>query len=282
MKTTFITKYTKKFCTVAGLLLAAASTFAGSFTLPATTSGPGKIDLGFYAGGSSVVITATGQISLLAGSGFDTFADGSLVNPINPVGELANYDYVNAGATGYPTTFGGDGINHYPGGGANFDINAGTFTLGSAISTDTTNPNTIRFGAVVGTFNPNPAQSDWFLIGTGKTVVVPAGGANLYIAVSDTSSDNNAGDYTCNVEPDHQDCETQLANANQKIQDLTLPLQVLTADFRLTFKDPNFQIRGTTDVEKMQNLVNAILDLPKGQQQKLYRSLGGKKSGRDD
>jgi hypothetical protein len=70
-----------------------------------------------------------------------------------------------------------------------------------------------------------------------------------------------------------QDCAAELAAANQKIHDLTLPLEVLTAEFRLKFKDPHFQIRGETDVEKMQNLIGAILDLPKGQQQKIYRDL---------
>ncbi|NOS71350.1 MAG: PEP-CTERM sorting domain-containing protein [Verrucomicrobia bacterium] len=199
MNATKITKYSKSVWCISALLFAASSAFATGFTLPATTTGPGKIDLGFFSGGTVLSVTASGQISLLDGSGFNTFADGSLVNPINPVGDLANYGYVNAGASGYPTTFGGDGINHYTGGGLNYDVNLGAFGLAGAQSTDTTNPNTIRLGAVVGTFSASPLFTDWFYIGTGATIVVPGGGANLYVAVNDTTYPNNSGSYDCNI-----------------------------------------------------------------------------------
>lgn len=197
MNATNLNNYIKILSCIAGLLIAAVNSFALSFGVPATTTGPGKIDLGFFSGGTVLSVTASGQISLI--TGWDTFADGSLVNPINPVGDLANYGYVNASASGYPTSFGGDGINHYAGGGANYDVNAGAFGLTGASSTDTTNPNTIRFGAVVGTFNASPSSTDWFYIGTGTTVVVPVGGANLYIAINDTTYENNTGDYIANV-----------------------------------------------------------------------------------
>lgn len=72
-------------------------------------------------------------------------------------------------------------------------------------------------------------------------------------------------------------CKNALAAANQNIGDLVLPLQVLTLDFRKTFNDPTFEIRGATPVEQMQNLVSEILDLPRGQQQQLYIDLGGHK-----
>ena len=72
-------------------------------------------------------------------------------------------------------------------------------------------------------------------------------------------------------------CKNALAAANQNIQDLVIPLQVLTLDFRTTFKDSTFQIRGATPVEQMQNLVSEILDLPRGQQQRLFIELGGHK-----
>ncbi len=78
--------------------------------------------------------------------------------------------------------------------------------------------------------------------------------------------------------------QAQLVVANQKIQDLqnenlglVLPLHVLTEEYRVTFKDPGFQIRGGTSVEQMQNFVSEVLDLPRGQQQNLFIKLGGHK-----
>jgi predicted nucleic acid-binding Zn-ribbon protein len=79
-------------------------------------------------------------------------------------------------------------------------------------------------------------------------------------------------------------CNNALAAANQtiqslqtEIQDLVLPLQLLTLTFRDTFQDPQFQIRGTNTVEQMQNLIVEILDLPRGQQQELFQKLSGDK-----
>lgn len=179
-----------------GLSVIVSGAFATSFTLPATTTGALKIDLGLYSGGTVLTVTASGQISLI--SGWDTFADVSLVHPINAVGGLANYGYANAGASGYPTANGGDGINHFSGGGANYDINAGSYGLAGAHTTDTTDINAIRFGSVVGTFLSSPTFSDWFFIGTSRTVTVPVGGAHLYVAVHDTTYPNNSGSYSGN------------------------------------------------------------------------------------
>jgi hypothetical protein len=78
--------------------------------------------------------------------------------------------------------------------------------------------------------------------------------------------------------------QAQLVVANQNIQDLQnenigllLPLHVLTEEYRVTFKDPSFQIRGGTSVEQMQNFVSEVLDLPRGQQQNLFIKLGGQR-----
>src|SRR5690349_6723755 len=78
-----------------------------NFSVPGTTSGPGKIDLGFYSGGSTLSLQVSGQVSLI--SGWLCYADGSLSSPVTAAG----YGYANVGASGYPTLFGGDGINHY-------------------------------------------------------------------------------------------------------------------------------------------------------------------------
>ncbi len=79
-------------------------------------------------------------------------------------------------------------------------------------------------------------------------------------------------------------CSNTLATANETIQDLQsdildllLPIHLLTQEFRMTFNDPHFRIRGVTAVDQMQNLVAEILDLPRGQQQQLFIGLGGHK-----
>src|SRR5262249_17642927 len=105
--------------------------------------------------------------------------------------------YANTGATNYPTAFGGDGINHFPGGGANYDAlgGASAFAFAGKLTTDTTDPDAIRFGTVVGTFADNPAREDWFSVGSGTTQQVPDGGRHLYLAVLDTFAGNNFGSY---------------------------------------------------------------------------------------
>src|SRR5438067_2798 len=84
----------------------------------------------------------------------------------------------NVGATNYPIVNGGDGINHFPGGGANYDNApappAGPYAFAGAQTTDTTSPLAILFGTVVGTFTNTPTRADWFRIGTGGTFTVPA------------------------------------------------------------------------------------------------------------
>ena len=100
----------------------------------------------------------------------------------------------------YPTVAGGDGINHYPGGGTNW---TGTqWTELSVQSTDTLNPGTIRFGTLVGTFSPTPSAADWFVIGRDRIVTAPSTGAHLYAAVLDCAAGchtDNFGRYTVTV-----------------------------------------------------------------------------------
>ncbi|MBI3879966.1 MAG: hypothetical protein HY301_07855 [Verrucomicrobia bacterium] len=165
-----------------------------NFTLGATRADTNRLDLGAYAGGTVLEIAMTGIINL-TGQTWKTHPDGSLINFVTDVG----YGYANAGATNYPTSFGGDGMNHFPGGGANYnqpDSSSNAFAFAGALTTDTTNPATIRYGSVVGTFTNAPARSDWFFIGYSNQVTVPPGGAHLYVAVVDVYYPNNSGQYT--------------------------------------------------------------------------------------
>lgn len=130
---------------------------AASFDLPGTTAADSKLDMGFFAGGDVLNISVSGTILLepLQYGLYETNPDGSLAAPVTD----PNYLYANVGATGYPTVGGGDGINHYPGGGMNYDWESATvYGFAGKATTDTTDPATIRFGCVVATFLNDPSQ----------------------------------------------------------------------------------------------------------------------------
>ena len=168
---------------------------AQTFSVPATTTLAGKIDLGLLAPNAQVRVSATGSIELYSPNQYLTFADGSLAAPL--VSGAITWTAENGP---YPTVAGGDGINHYPGGGTNW---TGTqWTELGAQSTDTLNPGTIRFGTLVGTFSPTPSAADWFVIGRDRIVTAPSTGAHLYAAVLDCAAGchtDNFGRYTVTV-----------------------------------------------------------------------------------
>jgi hypothetical protein len=173
-----------------------------SFTLDANTSDINKLDLGIFASGTSLDVNLSGTISLGASSSFHP--DGSLAVPFSG----GVYPYAIAGTSGYPTQFGGDGINHFAGGGLNYDVfaigaNINPFGIAGKETTDTQDADTIRFGSVIGTFSQNPSRNDWFFIGLGRILTVPEGGSNLYVAVNDTYYPNDTGAYsgTVNIVP---------------------------------------------------------------------------------
>ncbi len=171
---------------------------AGGVVLPLTV-GPGPVggtaadDLGFFPGGTSITITVGGHGGL-CNCGFPVNPDGSLNGT-----PASQYAYAVQGATGYPTANGGDGTNHFPGGGENYDPNNKVYGFAGKQTTDTTDPAAIRLGALVGTFKSQPTNLDWFVIGYGKTLAVPAGGADLYVAVNDSYNPDNIGSYSVDV-----------------------------------------------------------------------------------
>ncbi len=159
---------------------------AGSF--PLTTGASNKLDLGFFSAGAAVTLGLTGQ--------------GDLVSSqlqVRPNGELAAlasgvYTFCNPGSA-YPNFNGGDGINHFPGGGANYDASGSGYPFAGKLTTNTLDSAAIRLGAVVGTFSATPGRADWFFIGYEKTITIPDGGAHLYLAVNDTVPGDNHGAY---------------------------------------------------------------------------------------
>jgi hypothetical protein len=173
---------------------------AASFTLDAQTSDINKLDLGMFASGTQLDVKLFGTVSLASSSSFNP--DGSMAIPFSE----DIYPYAIAGTSGYPTNFGGDGINYFAGGGFNYDVLAiGTTTINpfgfaGKETTDTTDADAIRFGSVVGTFSNNPSRNDWFFIGLGRILTVPEGGSNLYVAVHETYYPNNTGAYSGTID----------------------------------------------------------------------------------
>jgi hypothetical protein len=159
-----------------------------NFTLPLTTTSSNKLDLGPLAAGSTFKLTFTGTGDLV-NSNFQTSPDGSLAAPA-----AGPYAFANSGAA-YSTAYGGDGINHFVGGGANYDSTGSGFPFAGKLTTDTTDLAAIRAGAVVGTFSATPSRTDWFYIGSGDTFSAPTGGGELFVAVADSFSSDNHGSY---------------------------------------------------------------------------------------
>jgi hypothetical protein len=160
---------------------------------------------GTYAGGVTLLISISGTVNLNGPNGqIVTNPDGSLVTV--PAASCtvcwSGYQYFIGGSNAYPTVAGGDGINHFVGGGGNFDHTPGNNSPWAAVgkhTTDTTDPGAIRFGALAYTFHTNPTPTDWLTLGGGGTFVTPAGGGTLLMVVADTFYPNNTGGYTVTV-----------------------------------------------------------------------------------
>ena len=164
-------------------------------TLPLDTPGSSPLDLGLFPPGEVITLAAGGEGTI--STGLETLPDGSLFVPAT-----SPYLFANAGASGYPTVSGGNGVNQFPGGGLNYDstVSSGKYGFTGQQTTDTTNSADIRFGAIVGTFSATPTRTSWFVIGRGATITIPAteGGSHLYLAVNDSDNGNDSGSYQVN------------------------------------------------------------------------------------
>jgi hypothetical protein len=134
--------------------------------------------------------------------------DGSLVYP-NSTTDWSTpsyqYNYMKPGYA-YPTAAGGDGINHFSGGGANYDAYYSTpdtpwgfyFSNTFAHTTDTTRADAVRFGSLIGTLDWG---ASWFYIGYGRTIgagtdIPIVDGATLNLAAYDADyGAQNSGVY---------------------------------------------------------------------------------------
>ena len=171
-------------------LAVSGAAFGQTVAVNSTANVSSKQYVGFFGPSSQLQITASGTVDVYAPNQYLTRPDGSLAAPFTG----PTITWATEGGP-YPTIAGGDGINHYSGGGTNWQ---GTVwnSLG-AQSTNTTNTATIRFGTLVGTFKDTPAAADWFVVGLGTTVTTPVNGGRLYLAVTDCPNceADNTGAY---------------------------------------------------------------------------------------
>jgi hypothetical protein len=170
-------------------------------TIPIDAFNSVQTDFGFFPGDTVLQIAVSGTVNL-GPSATTMNPDGSLVTltPADCFSCWIGYQYFLPDGP-YPTAYGGDGINHFLGGGGNYDMfNPQGFAPQGAATTDTTDLAALRFGAVAGTFSASPTRSDWFFVGYGgSNFRVPAGGAHLYLVVVDTYYPNNTGSYLASV-----------------------------------------------------------------------------------
>jgi hypothetical protein len=175
------------------------------FTMDPTIATP--TNAGTYAGGVTLFISATGDVNLNGPSGqIITNPDGSMFNIPSAACTACwapGYQFFIPGANSYPTAYGGDGTNHFTGGGGNFDLFPGDHSAWASQgkqTTDTMDPGALRFGALAYTFQPNPTATDWFLLGYGGTFVTPQDGGTLLMVIVDTFYSNNTGGYTVTID----------------------------------------------------------------------------------
>jgi hypothetical protein len=192
---------------VLGLFAATALPLGAGTIYTINANSPIPITAGTYPAGTVLNITVTGTVNLLGLSdgSYITNPDGSLVGTLFSVCSLCwdfLYEYVNPNSTGYPVVNSqGDGTNHFTGGGTNYDVFPGTHSPWAPEgkqTTDTSDPATIRLGALAYTFVMNPTALDWKVLGYGGTISTATGGT-LQLVVADTDYGNDTGSFTANI-----------------------------------------------------------------------------------
>ncbi len=163
---------------------------------------------------------------------------------------------------------------------ANSNVPWITITSGASGS----GPDTVTYSVVANT-------------GSAQTGTITAGGQTFTV-----NQEDDCGDQLLAAQQQIQYLQTQLNAANASIQTLQTQVARLTtqnsqlqtqlnglnnvfvtglaalqADFRVTFKDPNFVLPGATMLEQYSNVIQAILSLNKSSKMGIYKSLGGKK-----
>ena len=160
----------------------AAVASAQTLSLPATSAAGNPVSVGAFAGGELVRVDASGTVNLYNASSLVTHPDGSQVSSWPAPYTFANPGQSYPAVPGFPS---GNCLNEFPGGGCNYDFTGSGWVFAGRQTTDTTDPEAIRGGAVVATWSGAPGRADWLFIGYGRTLTAPAGGGTLRLAVCD-------------------------------------------------------------------------------------------------
>jgi hypothetical protein len=180
------------------------------FNAGSSMTSPQTADLGPLSSSQTLLISyLSGSVNMFpAWVDFWFNPDGSLVNPNSAEDwtvDSMNYNYVRPGYEGYPTAAGGDGINHFAGGGLNYDkypsVDSAWGFWSQNLTTDTWSSDAVRFGSLVGTLNEG---LNWFYIGygteigAGTAIPIPEG-ATLRLAVMDAYYGPNTGSFQVGI-----------------------------------------------------------------------------------
>jgi hypothetical protein len=196
------------------LFLTAFPSAAGTlFTGSIDSSLASPTNAGTYGAGLTLTISATGTANLNSPSSLIiTNPDGSLVTPIAPSACTScwapGYQFFIPGSA-YPVIGGtGDGVNHFVGGGGNYDLFPGShspWATEGKQTTDTTDPGALRFGTLAYTFVPSLSTTtlatDWHSLvqplggGLYGNTISSGNGGTLLVVVVDTFYPNNVGSY---------------------------------------------------------------------------------------
>lgn len=207
--TKMIGKIHRRGMIIAALIVGCVPLSAGALA-PLVATNANATDFGFFTPGTVLNIGVTGQVNLNGPDGsIVTNPDGSLINPSAESCAvcwfgLPGYTYFMEGSHNYPILdVESDGINHFVGGGGNYDMYPGdhaAFAPEGKPTTNTADPDAIRFGAVAFTFQANPGATDWHPLGYGGTFVVPTGASDLLLVIVDTYYPNNTGGYAVTID----------------------------------------------------------------------------------
>lgn len=163
-------------------------------------SSDAPISLGLFSAGDILHLDVRGVVSLDDAPGVNLRfnPDGSLHSP-SPLGCTScwdGYEYMLPGEA-YPTVAGGDGVNHFVGGGANYDVHNDGHSPWAAQgpqTTDTTDPTVIRFGALAVSWN----LTNWIV---DPSILVAPADATLWGIVVDAQGArwNDDGHYKVEI-----------------------------------------------------------------------------------
>lgn len=174
------------------LVLSSGLSMGSSIDVYATN--PDPVTVGVFNAGDTLTVSVQGYARLAQDpllTDVLMYPDGSLIPTFCPPCGT-NYSYFEQGQA-YPSVAGGDGINHFAGGGGNYDIYVPLhWATEGPQTTDTQDPNAIRFGSLAYQWD----SGEWATLGFGGTLVSPGGELHAVVVDAVGAYGNNSGVFS--------------------------------------------------------------------------------------